>query len=120
MALSTSLFEPAPQPVLEAGADWLTAALTGSLAVSLCVLAVALLGFLLMSGRLALQDGARVMLGCFILLGAPMIAAGLMNLAGAAGGYEALAASPVDIAVPAPQLPPAAYDPYAGASLRTD
>ena len=40
----------------------------------LCVLAVAFVGMLMLTGRLALREGLRVALGCFILLGAPAIA----------------------------------------------
>ncbi|WP_234035717.1 TrbC/VirB2 family protein [Erythrobacter insulae] len=54
--------------------DWIGGLIFGSFAITLCVLAVAFVGFLMLSGRLALRDALRVILGCFVLLGAPAIA----------------------------------------------
>lgn len=117
MTAVLSLFDAPRAAVLPAAADWVTGTLFGTLAVSLCVIAVACVGLLLMTGRLAVRDALRVVLGCFVLLGAPAIASGLWR-----GADEVVPrATPVEIAVPevpvAPPLPPANYDPYAGASL---
>lgn len=97
---------------------WINGVLLGSLAVGLCVLAVALVGLFMFTGQLPVRRGMRVILGCFILLGAPVIAAGL------AGAWQQAAPdSPPPLAIeeqPRADLPPADYDPYAGASLRRD
>ena len=119
MAIAPSLFDPPPSPVLVSASDWVSAALLGTVAISLCVLAVAFIGLLLMAGRLAVRDGLRVVIGCFVLLGAPAIAAGLRGAAD-----EAYSGPPSEVivqSVPEPALlPPSTYDPYAGASLRRD
>ncbi len=104
--------------VLENAIGWINGLLLGSLAVGLCVLAVALVGLMMFEGRLPVRHGARVILGCFILLGAPVIASGF------AGFWQEESVSPLP--APAPDerlsprepLPPSEYDPYAGASLR--
>jgi type IV secretory pathway VirB2 component (pilin) len=117
MSASASLFDPSPAPVLPSAAEWVTATLLGSVAAALCVIAVALVGLMLMSGRLALRDALRVVVGCFVLLGAPLIAAGLR---GAADDAASQVASEVPVIRASANLPPASYDPYAGASLRND
>lgn len=120
MAISSSLFAPAAEPVLPAATGWVTDALFGEVAAGLCVLAVAFVGLLLMTGHLAIREGLRVAVGCFMLLGAPIIAAGLRGAAdetAADGGPRQLTIEAAPL--PAPP-PPANYDPYAGASLRRD
>lgn len=120
MTVAPSLFEGSPGSVLGAASDWLTGTLFGTLAVSLCIIAVAIVGLLLMTGRLAVREGLLVAMGCFVLLGAPAIAAGLQGVARETAQppppqQPVIAATPVP-----PPLPPSNYDPYAGASLRTD
>lgn len=86
--------------------------LFGPLAVTLCVLAVAFVGFVMLTGRMPVRMGLRVVLGCFVLLGAPVIASGLMQL------DQEPRAEPVPTALPEPareELPPANYGPFAGA-----
>lgn len=117
MTVAPSLFAAPPAPVLAAASDWVTATLLGDVAVGLCVIAVAFVGLMLMTGRLAVRDGLRVVLGCFVLLGAPLLAGGLRGLADEAGGGGA-PVEPAVAATPVPALSPANYDPYAGASLR--
>lgn len=98
--------------------NWINGLLLGSLAVGLCVLAVALVGMFMLSGRLLVRQGMRVILGCFILLGAPVIAAGL------AGVWQSETSSSPPLPIVEQQRPqdppPADFDPYAGASLRRD
>lgn len=92
----------------------------GSVAVGLCTIAVAVVGLMMFEGRVPLRHGARVIIGCFVIFGAPVIAAGLMG----AWQGETETIPPPDLA-PDPaseraELPPANFDPYAGASLRRD
>ena len=89
MTIAASLFEGPTEPVLSVAAGWVTGTLFGTLATVLCVLAVAFVGLALMSGRLALRDALRVAIGCFVLLGASTIAAGLRTMAD-----EAVSSSP--------------------------
>lgn len=120
MAIGSSLFDTNSGPVLPAATSWATDTMLGGVAVTLCVLAVAFVGLLLMTGRLAIREAMRVALGCFVLLGAPLIAGGLRGVADETGG----SGPPHELTIEAPplppQLPPANYDPYAGASLRRD
>lgn len=119
MSISASLFEPLPEPALGSAADWLTALLAGSAATAVCVIAVGAFGMLMLTGRISLRRGFRVLLGCSLLLGASTLAAGLQGL-GREGAQSGAAPSPQVIevqSIPKP-LPPAHNNPYAGASLR--
>lgn len=121
MTIRTSLFEPAGSSSLIAAADWISGTLLGGVAATLCVLAVAFVGFMLLIGRFAVLQSMRVVLGCFIVVGAPVIAAALMGF-GEVNSPVSTPPSAIAEQVPQPRadLPPADYDPYAGASLRND
>ena len=92
--------------------------LLGSVATGIAVLAIAFVGFGLLGERLNWRTGAVVVMGVFILFGAPMIAQKLMLLArdGEASASEQVAATPIP---PSPQVPSNApvYDPYARAAV---
>ena len=90
MAVTPSLFDAPAAPVLPSAANWVTGTLFGDVAVSLCVIAIAIMGILLMAGRLSVRDAARVVLACFVLLGAPLIATGLRSAANNAGTTPAV------------------------------
>ena len=95
---------------------WLIALLSGSLATSIAVVAVAGVGFAMLRGEASLRQGIRVMLGCFILFGAPTIAQGLMA---AANGHasDRVQNEPAAIRIPPPpktKSEPNPFDPYAG------
>lgn len=117
MSMTASLFDPAGEPA-GAAANWLTQLLSGAAATAICVIAVATLGMMMLSGRISLRRGFQVVLGCFLVLGASIVAAQLQQLARRSGAEAAPV--PQVIAVPSQPkpLPPANYDPYAGASLR--
>ena len=119
MSVAPSLLDVPASSVFGSAADWVTNILMGSVAVSLCVLAIAFVGLMLMSGRLAIRDGLRVVIGCFVLLGAPLIAAGLRDVALEVENGPPAAVSIESMPERAP-LPPSTYDPYAGASLPHD
>lgn len=80
----------------------------------LAVIAVGWFGFELLTGRVSLHRGATVILGCFILFGAPAIARALLGGAQEAGDGAGLERP--GVITPTPPSPPA-YDPYAGASV---
>lgn len=113
-------FEASGSQVLETGANWLVSLMTGSLALGLCVLAIAVIGLLMLGGRLPVRDGLRVVLGCFVLLGAPAIAAAFMTAGQETSQGPGSPDPPRQLADPREDLPPSAFDPYAGASLRQD
>ncbi|WP_093068148.1 TrbC/VirB2 family protein [Sphingomonas sp. OV641] len=107
---------------LELAARWIEGVLLGTTATLVAIIAVAGLGYLLLTGRVDLRRGATVVLGCFILFGAPVIAGALYRLAVFDGQPAPYTETQVDalppVPVPAPQpAPTAAYDPYAGASV---
>jgi type IV secretory pathway VirB2 component (pilin) len=118
---ASSLFDKPAQPVLNGASEWAQGVLGGSLATALCVIAIAILGLLLFSGHLRARRGVEVVLGCFLLLGAGLVAGQLQKLAGTAigegsGGEQVI----IPQASQTPPPAPANYDPYAGASLRRD
>jgi type IV secretion system protein VirB2 len=54
----------------------------GEVASGVAVVAVAVVGFLMLTGRLNWRYGATVILGCFILFGATTIVGGIQAAAG--------------------------------------
>ena len=113
---------PATTNVFAAAVEWLQGSLLGTVATTVAVIAVASVGFLLMSGRVDVRRAAQVILGCFILFGASSIAAGIVRvMAGGSAAADAVPEPPPPTvyAAPAPTPPvkTAPYDPYAGAAL---
>jgi hypothetical protein len=89
----------------------------------MALLAIASIGFLMLSGRVDVRRSAGIILGCFIIFGASTIAAGIH--AAISGGENAAPLpklKPPSYYPPAspavPQSVPAATDPYAGAAVR--
>jgi len=115
--MTASLFDAPRQGALDSASGWLHSLLAGPAVTAVCVIAVALLGMAMLTGRIAPRQGAQVVLGSFLLLGAASLAEDLRGLAGDGGVHEAPVELVIDIE-PRPPLPPAEYDPYAGASLR--
>lgn len=62
--------------------QWIQGTLLGNVATATAVIAVAMVGFLMLSGRMNWRFGATVILGCFILFGAATIVAGIQAAAG--------------------------------------
>lgn len=113
-------FEGSGMPAIETGANWLVTLMTGGLAVGLCVLAIAVIGLLMLGGRLPVREGVRVILGCFVLLGAPIIANAFVMTGEYADSRQAKTDATRLLPPSTRDLPPSAFDPYAGASLRQD
>jgi len=74
LTIKRSLFEANEVSSLETAAEWMTGLLNGSLGVSLAVLAVAIVGFGALGGRLSLLRGGQTIVGVFVLFGASSIA----------------------------------------------
>ncbi len=71
-------------PIVSALA-WLQATLLGQVATAVAVIAVAMVGFMMLTGRLNWRFGATVIVGCFILFGSAAIVAGIQTTAGLPG-----------------------------------
>ena len=60
---------------------WLQNTMLGSVATAVAVMAVAAVGFMMLTGRMNWRFGATVIIGCFILFGAATIVAGIQAAA---------------------------------------
>ena len=60
---------------------WIQGTLLGTVATVVAVIAVASIGFMMLTGRMNWRYGATVILGCFILFGAASIVAGIQSSA---------------------------------------
>ena len=76
-----SLSDPAGSGVIVSAVRWLQGTLLGTIATVVAVIAVASVGFLMLTGRINWRYGATVILGCFILFGAASIVAGIHSAA---------------------------------------
>jgi limonene-1,2-epoxide hydrolase len=95
--------------------------LLGSIATTVAVIAVASVGYLMLTGRIDIRRAVQVVFGCFILFGASSIAQGIMA---GVNGYDAQKVQSLPVyAVPPPasypQKPAQPFDPYAGAAVPT-
>ena len=73
--------DPAGSGVIVSAVRWLQGTLLGTVATVVAVIAVASVGFLMLTGRINWRYGATVILGCFILFGAASIVAGIQSSA---------------------------------------
>jgi type IV secretion system protein VirB2 len=81
MMVSDAALAQSSNPVLGA-ANWVRDLLMGPLATTVAVIAVAMVGFMMLTGRMNWKHGAIVILGLFILFGAPHIVASIQAAAG--------------------------------------
>ncbi len=96
--------------------EWLAGVATGTLATSIAIIAIALIGFAMLNGRIDWRRGATTIVGCFILFGAPAIAQALIALSRTGTDEIVVADSARATAAEAPVRPPQ-QDPYSGASI---
>jgi type IV secretory pathway VirB2 component (pilin) len=68
-------------PILNA-VTWVQDTLMGNVATTVAVIAIATVGFMMLSGRLNWRYGATVIIGCFILFGAATIVGGIRAVSG--------------------------------------
>jgi len=66
-----------------AALSWLQGTLMGNVATAVAVMAVAAVGFMMLTGRMNWRFGATVIFGCFILFGAGAIVSGIQSVAAA-------------------------------------
>jgi type IV secretion system protein VirB2 len=114
-----SLTDPPPDSAITSAASWVGDLLFGQLATAIAVIAIAWVGFAMLSGRVDIRRGLSVVLGCFLLYGARGIADGLRDSA----TQPAIASStdipppPVYARTPSAANSTNAFDPYAGAAV---
>lgn len=65
-------------PIVEA-VRWIQGTVMGTVATVAAIVAVAAVGFMMLTGRMNWRYGAVVILGCFILFGAASIVAGIQQ-----------------------------------------
>ena len=80
-AAQGSYTDPAGSGVFVSAVSWLQGTLMGTVATVAAVIAVACVGFMMLTGRINWRYGATVILGCFILFGAGTIVAGIHSTA---------------------------------------
>ena len=79
-----SFSDPAGSGPVVNAVSWLQGTLLGTVATVVAIIAVASVGFLMLTGRMNWRYGATVILGCFILFGAASIVGGIQASAGIA------------------------------------
>ena len=82
-ALAQAQADPAGSSPLIAALTWVQGTLLGTVATTAAVIAIAAVGFLMLSGRMEWRRGLIVIVGAFIIFGAVSIVAGIRSLAGA-------------------------------------
>lgn len=73
--------DPQGSGPIVAALSWLQGTLLGNVATAVAVMAVAAVGFLMLTGRMNWRFGATVIIGCFILFGAGAIVSGIQSAA---------------------------------------
>ena len=84
-ARAQAFADPAGSGAIVGAVHWIQGTLLGTFATVVAVVAVAVVGLLMLTGRINWRYGATVILGCFILFGATSIVAGIQATANA--GY---------------------------------
>ena len=74
--------DPAGSSPLLAALNWVQGTLLGNLATTAAVIAVAIIGYLMLTGRFEWRRGLVVLVGIFVIFGAVTIVAGIRSLAG--------------------------------------
>ena len=76
--------DPQGSGPIVAALTWLQGTLLGNVATAVAVIAVAMVGFMMLTGRMNWRFGATVVLGCFVLFGSAAIVSGIQSTASAA------------------------------------
>jgi type IV secretory pathway VirB2 component (pilin) len=67
-------------PIISA-MEWMQGTLLGNVATTAAVIAVAVVGLMMLTGRMNWRFGATVIVGCFVLFGATAIVSGIRSAA---------------------------------------
>jgi type IV secretory pathway VirB2 component (pilin) len=73
--------DPQGSSPLLAALQWVQGTLLGNLATTAAVIAVAVVGYMMLTGRMEWRRGLMVVVGAFIIFGAVSIVAGIRSLA---------------------------------------
>ena len=82
-AAAAQAVNPAGSGPIVSALLWMQGTLLGNVATAVAVMAVAAVGFLMLTGRLNWRFGATVIVGCFVLFGAASIVSGIQSVAAA-------------------------------------
>ena len=77
--------DPAGSSPLLGALEWVRDTMLGNLATTAAVIAVAVVGFMMLTGRIEWRRGLTVIVGCFIIFGAVAIVAGIRSVASGFG-----------------------------------
>ena len=80
-ALAAGGTDPQGSGPIVAALMWLQGTLLGNVATAVAVIAVAMVGFMMLTGRMNWRFGATVIIGCFILFGSAAIVSGIQSAA---------------------------------------
>jgi len=72
---------PAGSGPIVGAINWIQGTILGTVATVVAVIAVASVGFMMLTGRMNWRYGATVIIGCFILFGAATIVGGIQSAA---------------------------------------
>jgi type IV secretion system protein VirB2 len=75
----TTYGDPAGSGPIVGALQWLQGTMLGTVATVAAVIAVAAVGFMMLTGRMNWRYGGVVILGCFILFGAASIVGGIQS-----------------------------------------
>lgn len=81
MSANAGTLDPEGSGVIVDAVSWLQGTLLGTVATVIAVIAVAAVGFMMLTGRMNWRHGAVVIMGCFVLFGAASIVAGIRSAA---------------------------------------
>ena len=114
-----SLTDLPPTSAIASASGWVSDVLFGPLATGIAVIAIAWIGFAMLSGRIDLRRGLSVVLGCFLLFGARGIVDGLrLEASSESTSVAGRTPPPPEFAHPKPAANTSnAFDPYAGAAV---
>lgn len=74
--------DPAGSSPINNAFSWMQQTMLGTVATTIAVMAVAAVGFMMLTGRVNWRFGATVIIGVFIIFGAGSIVAGIQGAAG--------------------------------------
>ncbi len=74
--------DPAGSGPIGGAVEWLQGTMLGNVATAIAVMAVAAVGFLMLTGRINWRYGATVVVGLFVVFGAATIVSGIKSAAG--------------------------------------
>ena len=118
-SFATSLSDQNGSQAISDAVAWVQGTLLGTVATTVAIIAISVVGFRMLTGHIDIKRGTTAICGCFILFGAPAIAAGLQNVGSNAAKIDyptiQTAEAPRPATIPPPVAP--AADPYAGATL---